>query len=156
MNNPPPPSQNDVLTALVSLFANGSAPAGFSAPASNTNASGHYNLQPQLQGQPQIVPQHISHPLQAPVGGQSPTSQNFNVFNPTILNSLSALDITKYSAPVGQSPNDEEVLVRQLALAKTNGVNYKEALDSLHSVCLPRFASLLATERITGFACIGR
>jgi hypothetical protein len=44
-------------------------------------------------------------------------------------------DALKMIAPVGQSPNDEQLLVMALHSGLTQGFDHKRAIETLHGVC---------------------
>src|SRR5579863_8458991 len=44
-------------------------------------------------------------------------------------------DALKMITPVGQSPNDEQLLVMALHSGLTQGLNHRRAIETLHGVC---------------------
>ncbi len=56
-------------------------------------------------------------------------------------------DALKLIAPVGQSPNDEQLLVMAVHAGLSQGLDHKRAIEALHGVCShPRIHSLPLTE----------
>jgi hypothetical protein len=51
-------------------------------------------------------------------------------------------DALKMIAPVGQSPNDEQLLVMALHSGLSQGLNHRRAIETLHGVCLHCISSV--------------
>jgi hypothetical protein len=51
-------------------------------------------------------------------------------------------DALKMIAPVGQSPNDEQLLVMALHSGLSQGLNHRRAIETLHGVCLDCISSV--------------
>jgi len=50
-------------------------------------------------------------------------------------------DVLKLSTPVGQSTNDEDILVTTLHASASSGLSYKQALEKLHGVSVTALVS---------------
>ena len=66
---------------------------------------------------------------------QSLQQQTPQPSNTTTLPNQLLSDALKLIAPVGQSPNDEQLLVMALHSGLSQGFNHKKAIETLHGVC---------------------
>ncbi len=71
---------------------------------------------------------------------QSSQRQTSQSTSPSISSSQLLSDALKMIAPVGQSPNDEQLLVMALHSGLAQGLDHRRAIEALHGVC-PHYMS---------------
>ena len=93
-------------------------------------------------------------------GAIHPNQHNLAMNSMPYISSQIMQDALRLSAPVGSSPNDEALMVQILYESPLAGQTYKQALESLHGVCLvsldlsasepDRVFRLIITPRVFG------
>ena len=85
------------------------------------------------QSQKSNQPMNHSSPQQADITGPSP-QQTPEALSASILASQLFSDTLKMITPVGQSPNDEQLLVMALQSGLSQGLDHRKAIERLHGV----------------------
>jgi len=85
---------------------------------------------------------HSTPPQQPGLTGlfQSSQQQTSQSSSPSLSSSQLLSDALKMIAPVGQSPNDEQLLVMALHSGLAQGLDHRRAIEALHGVC-PHYMS---------------
>lgn len=100
------------------------------------------------QRQQSIPATNPSSPQQAGITGPL-QQQTPEALSASILTSQLISDALKMSAPVGQSPNDEQLLVMALQSGLSQGLDHRRAIERLHGVSIrPHVLRLLLIRRI--------
>jgi hypothetical protein len=82
---------------------------------------------------------HSTPPQQPGLTGLFQSSQPQSS-SPSLSSSQLLSDALKMIAPVGQSPNDEQLLVMALYSGLAQGLDHRRAIEALHGVC-PHYMS---------------